>query len=260
MPTLFLLNLYVCVIFYLVGLQMPSVNNTDWYFVQIIELSRQSSDQIRAVQSPTVRKFFKKLGFRAIEHTGPRCVDILHLKTTELFLMDYYIVKWMNILLVHTRKLIFSIGDLPLRLHTKTIPTSVPHMNFVGIVVSYSKTVTPNDRDTNWSSVLIGSISKRSNGSFNFRVSHLEINSINIFLKIFQMKSLLPNNPSVKRTGEKFSAGFWIYPQNRINSFLMAYFSLADCHQTLFSSRIPSANLSRVKSTNQTCRIFWIVF
>lgn len=72
-----------------------------------------------------------------------------------------------------TRKLIFSIGVFPLRLHTKTIPTSVPHINFVGIVVSYSKTVTPYDRETTWSSLLTGSIKRLSNGSLNFRVSHL---------------------------------------------------------------------------------------
>lgn len=42
----------------------------------MIELSRQSSDQILAVQSPTVKKFFKKLGFLAIEQTGPRWVGI----------------------------------------------------------------------------------------------------------------------------------------------------------------------------------------
>lgn len=72
-----------------------------------------------------------------------------------------------------TRKFIFSIGDFPLRLHTNTIPTSVPHINFVGIVVSYSRTVTPYERDTICSSVFNGSIKSLSSGSLNFRVSHL---------------------------------------------------------------------------------------
>lgn len=101
-----------------------------------------------------------------------------------------------------TRKLIFSIGDFPLRLHTKTIPTSVPHMNFVGIVVSYSKTVTPYDRDMDCSSVLIGSIRRRSSGSFSFLVSHLtKIRNFqcceNEFVVLHE-KRILPNNPSIK--------------------------------------------------------------
>lgn len=154
---------------YLVGLQMPSVSRTDWCFVHIIELSRQSSDQIRAVQSPTVRKFFRKLGFLEIEQTGPKCVFIWNHNKEEL----EWKLKRNLIVEKLTLKLIFSLGVFPLRLHTNTIPTSVPHMNFVGIVVSYSKTVTPYDREMSWSSVLIGSISNFSNGSFNFRVSHL---------------------------------------------------------------------------------------
>lgn len=68
-----------------------------------------------------------------------------------------------------TRILIFSVGDLPFRLQLKSIPCSVPHINRVGIVVSYSRTDTP--YDLTWSSVRVGSIIKRSMG-LRLRMSH----------------------------------------------------------------------------------------
>lgn len=60
--------------------------------------------------------------------------------------------------MVLTLNVTFSIGVFPFRLHEKTMPMSVPHMNFVGIVVSYSNTDTPYDRDSTCSSVRSGSM------------------------------------------------------------------------------------------------------
>lgn len=37
--------------------------------------SLQSSLQIRSVQSPTVRKFLRKPGFRSNDQTGPKCAS-----------------------------------------------------------------------------------------------------------------------------------------------------------------------------------------
>uniref|UniRef100_A0A1A9VG60 Uncharacterized protein n=1 Tax=Glossina austeni TaxID=7395 RepID=A0A1A9VG60_GLOAU len=52
------------------------------------------------------------------------------------------------------------------------MPISVPTMNLVGIVVSYSNTETPKERPKSCSSERTGSINNLSKGSLSLRVSH----------------------------------------------------------------------------------------
>lgn len=56
-----------------VGLHAASVTLYRWYGVHMMEDSRTSSLQIRALQSPTVRKFFKKEGLHSTLYTGSSC-------------------------------------------------------------------------------------------------------------------------------------------------------------------------------------------
>jgi len=67
-----------------------------------------SSLQIRAFQSPTLRKFLGKNGFLCREYTGPR---------------------WPGYMAT-----IFSAGVLAFLLHAITVPCSEPTMNFVGCI------------------------------------------------------------------------------------------------------------------------------
>lgn len=116
------------------------------YHVHIIDDSLQSSDQIRAIQSPIVRKFLRKDGFLWRAYTGPTCATYLDT--------------------------IFSEGVFPLRLQLITHPFSVPTMKRVGIVPSYSRHEAPRARLKTCSSPLIVSSTNVSFGSFNFLVSH----------------------------------------------------------------------------------------
>lgn len=131
----------------LVGLQAPSNSNALWKLVHMMGLSLQSSEKIRAHQSPMVKKIFRNAGFLCTASTGP---------------------KWAWNFIV-----IFSIGVFPLRLQDMTYPCSVPTINLVVMVGSYSRDEAPDAFDKDWSSGFVGSSMRVSVGSDNFRVSHL---------------------------------------------------------------------------------------
>merc|ERR1712018_355127 len=104
-----------------------------------------SSDQIRVVQSPAVRNILGLNGLRSSESIGPTCV-------------------WYN-------AAILSPGVFAFLLHETILPCSVPTINFVGIVLSYSNTVAHKAFFN--SNFFDGSITKLSTGSSKpFFTSH----------------------------------------------------------------------------------------
>ena len=64
---------------------------------------------------------------------------------------------------------ILSFADLAFLLHDKTEPCSVPTMNLVGMVGSYSRETPPNGRDD---SLMFGISFRDSVGSPSLRMSH----------------------------------------------------------------------------------------
>lgn len=83
---------------------------------------------------------------------------------------ELHVIK--QFLLLLTLNVIFSIGVLPLRLHWKSMPCSLPTINLVGIVCSYSSTETPWLRSRIWSSLFSGSIRSVSMLLLRLRISH----------------------------------------------------------------------------------------
>lgn len=80
------------------------------YLVHMMDDSLMSSDQMRAVQCPTVRKFFGKKGFLCRAWTGPKCPSYM--------------------------QTIFSAGVLAFLFPETITPCSVPTMNLVGCRVT----------------------------------------------------------------------------------------------------------------------------
>lgn len=181
----------------------------------MIGLSLQSSAHIRQLQSPTVKKFLTKAVLRCKANTGP---------------------KW-----AWYRAIIFSMGFLPFLLPEITIPCSVPTMNLVGIVDSYSRQDAPSAFERLCSSRRQWSRIRLSRGLLIFLVSHLQKGAQDqATLTIL----LLPVELSISWGAEKLVSRLWLYPQHVMYRISVTDFWYAHFHRLRSSSYVPNRHLS----------------